>query len=519
MPNKLFLAILFGTLLGLSWPTAGFYPMLFVALVPLLQLLQLSKTLSFWGFFGHIFLGFFIWNAITTWWLWNATVFGMFFAMIVNTALMTLIMVLWRRIDRKLGQKAGIIFLPFAWICFEKMHLVWDFSWPWLNLGNGFASNPNWVQWYEYTGSFGGSLWVWVVNMALFYALKGYVSSKKRIVFLRPFLLFTIPLFCSYAILYRFDIEQNNPLTVSVVQPNMDPYKEKYGLTHQQTYDDLINLISPELNNKPNLIVTPETYFSDGAGEFLPNFEKSKLYQDLLAFSAQHNTQFLHGIQFYNTYTKENKSSSANDMKNGVWADFYNSAFLSDSTGVHVYHKSKLVVGVETLPYRSIVEPLLGNIMLDFGGTVSVRATQNYREAFPLYGGAKIGPIICYESVYGAFVTEYVRAGATVLAIMTNDAWWGNTPGHKQHLAYARLRAIETRRPIVRSANTGISAFISPLGKVTYKLGYESQGVLTKTIIPQTKKTFYVTYGDYIFRLGGLLAAFLYLFTFARKKN
>jgi apolipoprotein N-acyltransferase len=102
---------------------------------------------------------------------------------------------------------------------------------------------------------------------------------------------------------------------------------------------------------------------------------------------------------------------------------------------------------------------------------------------------------------------------------MTNDAWWGNTPGHKQHLAYARLRAIETRRPIVRSANTGISAFISPLGKVTYKLGYESQGVLTKTIIPQTKKTFYVTYGDYIFRLGGLLAAFLYLFTFARKKN
>ena len=177
------------------------------------------------------------------------------------------------------------------------------------------------------------------------------------------------------------------------------------------------------------------------------------------------------------------------------------------------------MVGVETLPYRSIVEPLLGNVMLDFGGTVYVRATQDYREAFSLYGGAKVGPIICYESVYGEFVTEYVRAGATVLAILTNDAWWGNTAGHKQHLAYSRLRAIETRRPIVRSANTGISGFITPLGEVTSQLNYDTKGVLTKNINPQTKSTIYVQYGDYIFRLGAFLSAFLFLFTFARKKN
>ena len=135
------------------------------------------------------------------------------------------------------------------------------------------------------------------------------------------------------------------------------------------------------------------------------------------------------------------------------------------------------------------------------------------------YGGAKVSPIICYESVYGEFVTEYVRAGATVLAIMTNDAWWGNTPGHKQHMAYARLRAIETRRPIVRSANTGISGFISPLGQVTSQLDYDRKGVLTKSVTPQTKTTLYVQYGDYIFRLVAFLAAFLFLFTFARKKN
>lgn len=519
MPNKLFLSILFGVLLGLSWPTGGFAPLLFVALVPLLILFERSKTEKRSNIFWRFYLGFFIWNALTTWWLWNATIFGMFFAMLINSLLMTLVVMLWRRVDRKLGQKAGLVFLPFAWICFEKMHLVWDFSWPWVNLGNGFANHPNWVQWYEYTGSFGGTLWIWVVNIAMYKGIKNYIATKKSMQFSRPIFLIAAPLLCSYIILHQFEDEQNEVVNVTVVQPNIDPYNKKYDLTHQELYNNLLAQITPELGKKPNLIVTPETYFSEGAGENLPKFEESKLYQDLLDFGTLNNTQFLHGIQFYNTYNEETKSDTANKLENNFWADFYNSAFMTDSAGVHVYHKSKLVVGVETLPYRSLVEPLLGNVMLDFGGTLYVRATQDYREAFPIYGGAKIGPIICYESVYGEFVTEYVRAGASVLAIMTNDAWWGNTPGHKQHLAYARLRAIETRRPIVRAANTGISGFITPLGEITSQLKYDTKGVLTNAVIPQNKITRYVQFGDYIFRLGGFLAAFILLFTLARKKN
>jgi apolipoprotein N-acyltransferase len=519
MPNKLFLAILFGLLVGLSWPTNGFAPLLFLAFVPLLFLFERSKSDKSYLFFLRFYFGFFIWNALTTWWLWNATAFGMFFAMIVNSLLMTAVIFLWRRVDKKLGQKAGLIFIPFAWISFEKMHLVWDFSWPWLNLGNGFASYPNWIQWYEYTGSFGGTLWIWVVNIALYTALKKFQPNRNYIAFVKPLLLIALPLLLSAIILNQFEEEKTTSLSVTVVQPNIDPYDEKYNLTHQDLYRNLLSQITPELDRKPDLIVTPETYFSDGAGEYLAQFEQSKLYQNLLRFGTLNNTQFLQGAQFYNTYTLENKTETANDLKNGFWADFYNSAFLTDTIGIHVYHKSKLVVGVETLPYRNIVEPLFGNIMLDFGGTLSVRATQKERAALPLYGGAKVGPIICYESVYGEYVTEYVRAGATVLAIMTNDAWWGNTPGHRQHLAYARLRAIETRRPLVRSANTGISAFVTPTGKITSQLNYNKKGVLTASILPQAKTTFYVQYGDYIFRLGGFLAGFMFLFTFGRKKN
>lgn len=519
MPKKLFLAILFGLLLGLSWPAGGLTPLLFVAFVPLIFLFEQSKSEKRSIFFWRFYLGFFIWNALTTWWLWNATVFGMFFAMLVNSLLMTMVVLLWRRVDKTLRKKAGLIFIPFAWICFEKMHLVWDFSWPWLNLGNGFASYPNWIQWYEYTGSFGGTLWVWVVNIAIYHTLTKFRSTKNYTAFVKPLLLIALPILVSVLILLQFEEEETTPLSVTVVQPNIDPYNEKYNLTHQDLYRNLLAQITPELNKKTDLIVTPETYFSEGAGEHLARFEQSKLYLDILEFATQNEIQFLTGIQFYNTYSDETKTESANKLKNNYWADFYNSAFLTDTTAVHEYHKSKLVVGVETLPYRKIVEPLLGNAMLDLGGTLYVRATQKEREAFPLYNGAKVGPIICYESVYGEFVTEYVLAGATLLAIMTNDAWWGNTPGHKQHLAYAKLRAIETRRPIVRSANTGISAFITPTGEITSQLEYDKKGVITASVFPQTKTTFYVQYGDFIFRLGGFLAGLMLLFTFGRKKN
>jgi apolipoprotein N-acyltransferase len=157
--------------------------------------------------------------------------------------------------------------------------------------------------------------------------------------------------------------------------------------------------------------------------------------------------------------------------------------------------------------------------MIDLGGTVMSRATQPERVAMKLDSGVKVGPVICYESVYGAFVTEYVREGAQFLAVMTNDAWWGNTPGHKQLLSYTRLRAIETRRPIARSANTGISAFINPFGEIEQTLDYEIQGSLEAEVKPQNKLTYYVRSGDFIARLALGISGFLFLFAIARKKT
>src|SRR5690606_7088837 len=113
---------------------------------------------------------------------------------------------------------------------------------------------------------------------------------------------------------------------------------------------------------------------------------------------------------------------------------------------------------------------------------------------------------------YGEFVTGYVKKGANFLAIITNDAWWSDTQGHKQHLSYASLRDIETRKSVARSANTGISAFINEKGEIVKQLGYNKKGTLTSKISVNDKETFYVKYRDYIARISVLFAALILLF-------
>ena len=175
-----------------------------------------------------------------------------------------------------------------------------------------------------------------------------------------------------------------------------------------------------------------------------------------------------------------------------------------------LYHKSKLVVGVEYMPYKAVLTPLTGEFLLDFGGTIATRGVQKYRTIFENSNGIKTAPVVCYESIYGAYTTEYVRNGAQFLSIVTNDAWWGNTQGHQQLLSYARIRAIENRRAVARSANTGISAFINARGEITQQLAYGKQGALKATVALNDRLTFYTIYGDYLARWASFLFVLLF---------
>ena len=429
---------------------------------------------------------------------------------------MTIVFMVTRMVIRRLSRQAGLLFLTTFWMSFELLHLHWDFSWPWFQLGNVFSETTSWIQWYEYTGVFGGSLWVWIVNILCFQALREPSVEFRKLAL--GVVAIAIPISFSLLI-YSNHKPQNNPtIEVVIAQPNIDPYEEKFVASNLEQSKLLFELISPKLTPTTDLILAPETYFTEGFGSYLPSFLSSPLYQTIQEEIDQIGTvQLMTGIQFYQVYTESDKTTTSNQFGD-QWVDFYNSAFLSGTNPLQVYHKSKLVVGVETLPYKEFIEPLLGNIMLGLGGTVRSRATGIERSVFQLNKEIKVAPIICYESVYGSFVSGFVRNGAEFLAVMTNDAWWGTTPGHRQLLSYTKLRAIETRLPIVRSANSGISAVIDTSGEVIQQIPYLERGVMSSTITPQKQITFYVLYGDYIARLSLFISILLLLLAIARKK-
>lgn len=525
--NNFLYALISGILLALAWPTYGFPLLIFFAFVPLLyaefNLRNSPGKLNGWKVFGTAYLSFFLWNLITTYWIYFSTAFGGAFAILVNSLLMALVFMLYHIVAKRTGFGAAATFLVSIWMIFEKLHLSWEFSWPWLNLGNAFSEFHNWVQWYEYTGNFGGTLWVWLVNIAVFKALLLYREYGEKVVIYRgifkSLLLILIPIGISYLIRANYE-ETGEEMEVVILQPNIDPYTEKYNINDTRIGQLLLDLAKEKTTDATRLLVAPETVFADGT--VLPDFENSEAaFFSRQILSKYPNINFLSGISFYERFSDPSRvSEQSNQLGPNDWYNDYNSAFfMNRADTAHFYHKSKLVVGVENFPYQEILRPLLGDIMIDLGGTVAMKTTQDERAAFALNNTEAAAPIICYESVYGEYVTGYINNGAEFLSIITNDAWWGDTQGHKQHLSYAKLRAIETRKDVVRSANTGISAFINQKGDIVKSLGYEKQGSIRSNIKTNDIETFYVKYGDYIPRVAQFLALFVFLFAMVKYRR
>lgn len=485
MQKKLILSLLSALLLSLPWLGAGGWS-LFVAFVPLL-ILQSENPRRF-GLWAA--LTFTIWILASAWWVSVATmiaavavpVVGLFFCWIP----FMMYHYVWRR---QPGHLAWVVMVT-AWICFEALYAYQDISFPWLSLGNGFATMPWAVQWYEYTGAFGGTLWVLVSNILVF-NLWQQRRSVKRIVAATVWI--AIPLIFSI-VRYTTYSEVTEPLTVSVIQPNIDPYGEKFGheaLTQQQQSDIILSLAA-KAPADVDFIITPETSFDDRIWAFQPM--SSPTITSIRSFMASrypHST-FIAGAISYDL------------TPSGDGTESFNSALWIDSSGVTgLYHKSKLVCGVELIPYPEIFSML----QIDLGGVASSMGRQADRAVYK-----EVGVAICYESIYGAYFTEYIDRGARAMFVITNDGWWGNTQGHRQHLNYARLRAIESRRSIARSANTGISAVINQRGDVVERLDWDERGVINSSLNLNSERTVYTNYKDIVVRLSAYVLALSLLF-------
>jgi len=523
--QKAFSSLLTAVLLWAGWPAGGLAPVLFFAFVPLLLLEDRIFDQKRQGekvrLFGYSYLSFLLFNLLTTWWVWYASPFGMIGAVLANALLMAAVFQAFHWTKLNTGRLFGSISLPIYWCAFEHLHMDWDLSWPWLNLGNGFASWANMVQWYQFTGTHGGTCWIWTSNLFLLLLITGQ-NIRKSAAITAWFAITLLPVIISLKIAGDYQ-EKKRPVEVVVVQPNIDPYNEKFSGNSDEQLRRILALAGSKTTSSTRLVVCPETALPDGiwSQELYTHHQIGTIREFL---STRSGVRLLTGLSYYRYFNPgEPLSETARPFRNGMaHYDAYNAAMQLDSTlDIPLHFKSKLVPGVEKMPFPRIFG-FLEDFAIDLGGITGSLGIQEKPVVFKV-NSLRVAPVICYESIYGDYLGEYVRSGANLICIMTNDGWWRDTPGYRQHCQYARLRAIEHRRSIARSANTGISCFIDQMGEIHDATGWWVPAVIKRELQLNDELTFYSRYGNIIESsstiLSGLLLTIASLFRYFNYKK
>lgn len=518
--RRLLAALGSAALLSPAW-LGGTGLTLFAALVPLLWISHSygDSRREWWGMFGWAALTFVAWNAATVWWIWYATPVGPVAATIASTFLNMVAFMLYHTAAQKAKPALAWTLLVSAWIATEYAYTVGDFSWPWLLLGNGFSHDVWMVQWYEYTGIFGGTLWVLICNILIFRWWQNRRSRTRAAVAAAALLL---PMAVSLLV-RAAQTEPSEHVRVAVIQPNVDPYA-KFDDDPIAQRAKLLELLG-QVPGDTDFVLMPETaitpwldesaFHGDGDPEVARYLQP---FVDTLAAKLP-RTMIVTGANTLRTYTSRRTETAR--LHGGVWYDHFNTALALDTAGVAgIHHKGRLVIGVENTP--TWVFRAMEFLVIDLGGVVGQIGVGQDHNVFK-HNGIRIGSAICYEGLYGDFFGGFVRSGADVMGIVSNDGWWDDTPGYRHLFTLSRLRAVEHRRAIARSANTGRSGFIDPTGRdIGPTLGWAERGVVVWDLPVVRRVTCYTRYGDILGRLASYVMALSLLYYAAwriRRRN
>ncbi len=493
------LSITAAVFLALSFPPFNLGILQIPAFLFLFRMCSLCDTKR--AVIYYAYPSFVLWNLLTTYWLMMATIAGGVAAILANAALMLIPLLLIRRvIHSKLNPMLSAFISAAIWTSFEFLHFHWDLSWPWLTLGNAW-SNLIWlIQYISVTGVLGISFWI-VFTTALFYM---YIlnSEKRHLLIAAVSVLFMFPLF-SLVSSISMHYPEEDAIEVAVVQPNADSY-QKYGgwSSFEELINKLLSLSYETKTDQTDLIVWPENALDTSLSIDNP-------YLDVIKDSLRSwDTSLITGSGLIDYYDKnDERPEVVRDSDSGQLYNVFNAAlFLQPNDSTEVYRKGRLVPVVEWFPFIEYFQRLDVFNWVDWGSLMRYGIGQ-YATTFSV-DGHKTPALICYDSVYPGWVNQFVRENAGFLTIITNDGWWGDSNGHVQHFAYARLRAIEQRMWIVRSANNGISGIISPDGKIQKETEYWTEDAFTYTIYNSDYKTPYNRFGDWLGFLSLLITLF-----------
>ena len=505
-----------GALLGLSFPPFHTWYFAYFGLIILLYLIFDSGRLR--QAFGRAYLTMLIFNEIALYWIsgWQSNdIFlkiGGIATVLVHPLFFMIPALITYRIA-KYKKELALILFPFIWVGFEYFHVQWQFSFPWIELGNTETYNLNRIQYAELVGVHGISYMVCCISSLLYFTIEKIASKKWQVfskgavisyVLLLAMILF--PNFYSYSSLNRDNTkysrtdDSNKVINTCIIQSNTDPFAKWKG-NHDSLIDSYITKLHEGMKFNPDLLVLHETatpfYFLEDynglkARKFLEFADSTKKY---LLMGIPH-------LEYYSDSTLAPQGSHRSS-NSGRYYDTYNSAILiepgKNKHELTIHKKTKLVPFSERIPYQEYLPFLkkwfswgVGISSWQRGTGQTIFTIDNPSEKI----NVKFSTLICFESVFSEYVSEGVKNGAEFLVIVTNDGWFGHTSGPLQHEQYAVLRAIENRKWIVRCAQTGISCYIDPLGNIYDEIPYGTEGIIDKNIIANNEKTFYSLNGD-----------------------
>jgi apolipoprotein N-acyltransferase len=480
--------------LAAAFPPMPFGPLAAVAFIPFFHAVgrRGPKTALGIGYAAGL-----LWSAATLYWIAWPTAAGFVGAMLILPVFFGIFAFLLSWLHVVWG---GLAFAsaPFLWAGLEKLSEWGQLAFPWNSLSTVCVGQPVWIQFADRTGAVGVSFWIMCLNVLFYFLLMNLTASafpaaprsgihfrnakKARAVSAALVLAVLLPWIYGTLSL-RAAKETGGAVRISLLQGNVDPYKKWTPAFLDSNFIIFDRLTRQAAGKpKPDLVVWPET---------------------ATACYLRHRFLYLNWIKHLTDTLDVHILTGSHDYE---WSPddsvrTYNAAFLlrPGSWDIDRYYKMRLVPFSEHVPWADRIPALRRlafSVRSDMGDYSMGDSTGVFRMRLPDGRTVWFSPLICFESVFPRLAARCAAKGAQFLVVITNDGWFGNTSGPRQHAAIASLRAVENRRWIARCANTGISEFVDPYGRVVSKTAFNREAVLSGSVVPRSRLTFFSRHPD-----------------------
>ena len=501
MPTKLIYFIfsfISGVLLAAAYLPFGLWWLSFIAIVPFMYIVWFSEIKSYKLIFGLSFLFFLVFFLIYLFWIRYVSFLGMLALCLFMAWLSAICMTIGKYVYEKLKISWWLIAI-ISWLSLEFVISYLFGGFPWVLLGYALAPVLSLCQIADIFGVFGISLLVIYINCAIAYVIKNYyeIESYAFIPLGYGIIFLAISWVYGNHIIKDSDSEEVSKIRIAIVQPNIKPEIKHDKSQDRKTINKIIQLSKHAAKSSPQLLIWPESAIAG----YLQDYNVAYYY--ISNFFAEYKIPIMSGTtRYYDDYTTKKRL-------------YYNSVSVLEPPMQikNIRDKEHLVVFGEFIPFEEYL-PFL-KLVTPIDGSFSRGETNSVYEF--KYGtndenSVCFGPLICFEDVFPKLAIALVKKGANILVNLTNDGWFGN---HQplQHSKLAMFRAIETRTPLIRATNTGISSVFDKTGKVIGELIIDGknvnlQGVLSVEIpIQPASSTFYMKCGNIL-----AVASFICLF-------